>query len=327
MLAVIMVETLAHAFIVSIVHGSDLSETVPEALELLGGVNSFFVPSDHVLIKPNVCGGVPEKVGTYTSIEAIKALVKELKDKVKKITIGESNSSMYLADKMFEINGIKEMANTMGIEVVNLSEGPMMDRTIEGGYVFDNIRISQKLDGAKIISMPVAKTHCSTDVTLNLKNMFGILPKRKKGRYHKKIDPILADINKAFPPTLSIVDASTCLEGEGPFHGNPVELDLIVAGNNAVAVDSVMATIMGYEPQEIMHIRLASELGLGPTSLDEIKVLGESIESVAREFEKAPQENVSRPLSWVPGLGHFIVHYYYETAVRNWKKQTNTKTI
>ena len=203
----------------------------------------------------------------------------------------------------------------------------MIDRPIEGGYVFDNIKVSQKLDGAKIISMPVAKTHCSTDVTLNLKNMFGILPRRKKGRYHKKIDPILADINKAFPPTLSIVDASTCLEGEGPFHGNPVDLGLIVAGSNAVAVDSVMAKIMGFEPQEILHIRLASELGLGPKSLDEIKVVGESIEMVARDFEKSPQEKVSGPLSWVPGLGHFMVHYYYETAVKNWKKQANTKKL
>jgi uncharacterized protein (DUF362 family) len=322
-----MVETLERASIVSIVHGSTLTETVPKALDLLGGVQSFFEPSDHVLIKPNVCGGVPEKIGTYTSIEAITALVKELEDKVQKITIGESNSSMYLVDKMFEINGIKDMANAMGIDVVNLSEGPMIEIPIEGGYVFDKIKISQKLSGAKIVSMPVAKTHCSTDVTLNLKNMFGILPRRKKGRYHKKIDPILADINKAFPPTLSIIDASTCLEGEGPFHGNPVDLGLIVAGNNAVAVDSVMAKIMGFEPQEILHIRLASELGLGPISFDEIKVVGESIESVARDFEKAPQEKVSRPLSWVPGLGHFIVHYYYETAVRNWKKQAKVKTI
>jgi uncharacterized protein (DUF362 family) len=251
--------------------------------------------------------------------------VTELEGKVQKISIGEANSSMYLADEMFEINGINDMANKMGIEVVNLSEGPMMDKPIERGYVFDNIRISQKLDGAKIVSMPVAKTHASTEVTLNLKNMFGVLPKRKKGRYHKKIDPILADINKAISPTLAIVDASTCLEGEGPFHGNPVELDLIVAGNNAVAVDSVMAKIMGFEPRDILHIRLASELGLGPINLDEIKVVGESIESVARKFEKSPQEKVSRPLSWIPGLGHFIVHYYYETAVKDWKKQAKIK--
>jgi uncharacterized protein (DUF362 family) len=322
-----MSETLSQACTVSIVHGNDLSRSVPKAIELLGGAHRFFEPIDHVLIKPNICGGVPGKIGTYTSIEAIEAMIKELEGKVQKISIGESNSSMYLADKMFEINGIKDYANSMDIELVNLSEGPMIEIPIKGGYVFDKIKINQKLSEAKIISMPVAKTHCSTDVTLSLKNMFGILPRRKKGRYHKKIDPILADINKAFPPKLTVVDASTCLEGEGPFHGNSVELGLIVAGSNAVAVDSVMAKIMGFEPQEIMHIRLASELGLGPKSLDEILVVGESIENVARDFKKSPQENVSRPLSWVPGLGHFICHYYYETAVKNWKKQANVKTL
>ena len=107
-----MNESLSQSTTVSIIQGNNLSETVPKAIELLGGTHRFFEPSDHVLIKPNVCGGVPEKVGTYTSIEAISALIKELEGKVQKISIGESNSSMYHADKMFEINGIKELTNS-----------------------------------------------------------------------------------------------------------------------------------------------------------------------------------------------------------------------
>jgi len=318
----IKVVTSIENYTVSIVRGTNISDTLPKTLELLGGVESFFEAEDNIIIKPNVCGGVPEKIGTYTSIETISKLIKELKDKVKKISIAESNSSMYLADQMFEVNGINKIANELGVEVINLSEGPMMEIPLEGGYTFDKIRISEKLAGARIVSMPVAKTHCTTEVTLNLKNMFGVLPARKKGKYHKRIDAVLADLNKALPPTLCIVDATTCLEGEGPFHGNTVNLSLIVAGSNSVAVDSVMAKIMGFDPQKIMHIRLASELGLGPKKLDEIEILGNDIGSVARNFERAPAENISRPLSWIPGIGHLIVHYYYESAVRDWKKQT-----
>ena len=310
---------------VSIACGKNVYESLTKSLDYLGGVEAFFNENDHVLIKPNVCGGVPEKIGTFTCLEAISALIKKLEGKVKKITIGEADSSMYLADDMFEANGLKILAKELDVDLVNLSEGNMINKPIEAGYVKENIKVNEILKDVKIISMPVAKTHCTTEVTLNLKNMFGVLPTRKKGKYHKKIDPIIADINKALPPTLCIIDAYTCLEGEGPFHGEPVDLGIIVAGKNAVAVDSVMATIMGYKPKDIMHIRLASEAGLGPMNLDEIEIIGENIKQVSRDFEKAPPENISRPLSWIPGLGHFIVHYYYETAVKNWKKQRKLK--
>ena len=307
---------------VSIVRGKDSSRSLLKSLELIGGTEAFFEKNDHVIIKPNICGGVQDKVGTYTSIDLITALVKELHGKVQTISIAEANSSMYLADKMFELNGINAMADTLGIDVINLSEGPFTEVPIEGGYTFDKISVNEALIGAKLISMPVAKTHCTTEVTINLKNMFGVLPARRKGKYHKRIDAVLADLNKALPPTLCVVDATTCLEGEGPFHGNTVDLGLVVTGSNSVAVDSVMARIMGFDPQKIMHIRLASEQGLGPKKMDDIEVLGESITSVARTFERAPPENISRPLSWIPGIGHLLVHYYYETAVRDWKKQT-----
>jgi len=201
----------------------------------------------------------------------------------------------------------------------------MVEVKVQHGYVLDSIRVNRILSEAtKIISTPIAKTHATTDVTLNLKNMYGVMPERKKGRYHSKIDPILVDIAKTFPPTLCIIDAITALEGEGPFHGEPIKLGLVVAGDNAVATDVVMANIMGYEPKKIMHLRLASEKGLGPISLDEVNVKGESIKNVKREFKKAPREPLSRPLARVPGLGHLLVHYYYESAVKAWKKKAMT---
>ncbi|MEM3673760.1 MAG: DUF362 domain-containing protein [Candidatus Bathyarchaeia archaeon] len=124
------------------------------------------------------------------------------------------------------------------------------------------------------------------------------------------------------PPALCIVDATTCLEGEGPFKGEPLQLNMIVAGDNAVATDAVMANVMGFEPRKIMHLRLAFEKGLGPISLDEIDIRGLKIEEVRREFKKASKEPYSRRLAKIPGIGHLIIHYYYESAVKSWKKKT-----
>jgi uncharacterized protein (DUF362 family) len=250
--------------IVSIVQGKDASKMVKEAIELLGGVDRFFTSNDFVLIKPNVCGGVPGKIGTFTSVKVVSSIASLLKGKVRRIVVGEADSSMYLADRMFKETGIFEAAKDLGIEVVNLSQGEMSEVNIKDGYVFDSIKLNRTLlEATKIISAPVAKTHVTTHVTLNLKNMYGILPERKKGKYHSKIDPIIADVAMALLPALCIIDATTCLEGEGPFKGEPLQLNLIVAGDNALATDAVMANIMGFDPKKIMHIMLAFEKGLG----------------------------------------------------------------
>lgn len=312
--------------IVSIVQGKDASKMVKEAIELLGGVDRLFTSNDFVFIKPNVCGGVPGKIGTFTSVNVVSSIVFLLKGKVRRIVVGEADSSMYLADRMFKETGIFEAAKDLGIEVVNLSQGEMSEVNIKDGYVFDSLKLNRKLlEATKIISAPVAKTHITTDVTLNLKNMYGILPERKKGKYHSKIDPIIAGVAMALPPALCITDATTCLEDEGPFKGEPLQLNLIVAGDNALATDTVMANIMGFDPKKIMHIRLAFEKGLGPISLDEIDIRGLGVEEVRREFKKAPREPYSRRLAKIPGIGHLICHYHYESAVKSWKKKTEAQ--
>lgn len=311
---------------VSIVQVEEPSRAVSEAIDLIGGPARFFNEQDFVFIKPNVCGGVPGKRGTFTSIELLSAIVSVLKSRVKRVAIGEADSSMYLAEKMLKENGIIDCASRLGVDVVDLSKGDEVEVAVPDGYVLDSIKVSRTLrEATKIISAPVAKTHVTTDVTLSIKNMFGVLPERKKGRLHSKIDKILVDIAKTFPPTLSVVDGTTALEGTGPFHGDPVNLGLVVAGDNAVAADAVMSSIMGYDPKKIKHLRLASAKGVGPINLDEIEVVGERIEDVRRRFKRAPREPFTRPISRIPGLGHLFCHLTYESAVRAWKRKVKAR--
>ncbi|MEM3004270.1 MAG: DUF362 domain-containing protein [Candidatus Bathyarchaeia archaeon] len=120
------------------------------------------------------------------------------------MAIGEADSSMYLAERMLKENGIIDSASRMGVDIVDLSKGDMVEVAVSNGCALDSIRVSRTLrEATKIISAPVAKTHITTDVTLSIKNMFGVLPERKKGRLHSRIDKILVDIAKTFPPTLS----------------------------------------------------------------------------------------------------------------------------
>jgi uncharacterized protein (DUF362 family) len=235
---------------------------------------------------------------------------------------------MYDADMMLSETGIRKAAEDSGAEVVNLSKGEMVKKVVTDAYMLKKFEISKVVAEAdKIISVPVAKAHSITDLTLSLKCMFGALPERHKARYHKLgINMVIADLVKAFPPHLSVVDATVGMEGEGPFKGNPVALNLIICGDNAVAADSVTASILGYKPAKIEHLELAAKSGLGPLNLDEIDIAGEK--GTKREFKKAPVgirfsgkiANIFRSLIPEKGLSNFF-HNYYKSAVKEWQKK------
>jgi uncharacterized protein (DUF362 family) len=313
---------------VSIVEGEEPENMVSEAIDLLGGIDKFIKSGDVVFIKPNVCGGVVGKKGSYTSPEVITALIELIKKKSSRIIIGEADSEMYDADRMLSETGIRKAAEECGAEVVNLSKGEMVKKVVPDAYILKEFEISKVVAEAdKIISVPVAKTHSITDVTLSLKCMFGTLAEKHKAKYHKLgIDMVITDLVKAFPPHLSVVDATVGMEGEGPFKGNPVALNLIVSGDNAVAADSVTASILGYKPAKIKHLELAAKNGLGPLNLDEIDIKGEK--EIEREFKKAPVgirfsgkiANIFRPLIPEKGLSNFF-HKYYVSAVNEWQKK------
>jgi uncharacterized protein (DUF362 family) len=313
---------------VSIVEGEEPEDMVSEAIDLLGGIDKFIKSGDVVFIKPNVCGGVVGKRGSYTSPEVIAALIELIKKKSSRIIVGEADSEMYDADMMLSETGIRRAAEDSGAEILNLSKGEMVKKVVTDTYMLKEFEISKVVaDADKIISVPVAKAHSITDLTLSLKCMFGILPERHKAKYHKLgIDMVITDIVKAFPPHLSVVDATVGMEGEGPFKGNPVALNLIICGDNAVAVDSVTASILGYKPAKIKHLELAAKSGLGPLNLEEIDIKGEK--EAKRAFKKVPVgirlggkiANIFRSLIPEKGLSSFF-HNYYKSAVKEWRKK------
>ncbi|MFB0544422.1 MAG: DUF362 domain-containing protein, partial [Asgard group archaeon] len=190
------------------------------------------------------------------------------------------------------------------------------------GYFFEKISLPRVvLESDVVVCVPVMKTHVSTEVTLGMKCMFGILPEQNKAQYHPTLEEVIVDLVSVVPPTLTLVDGITGLEGKGPFHGDPVDLNLIIAGDNVVSVDAVTSIVMGFDPVEIHHLKLAEEKGLGEIKPEKITLIGKNIEEVCRTFTRAKQTKIERKLSRISSrFGSFIIHQFYESAVKNWKK-------
>jgi hypothetical protein len=99
------------------------------------------------------------------------------------------------------------------------------------------------------------------------------------------------DLLSAVKPRLAVVDAIICQEGLGPVFGRPVEMNLIMAGRDLVAVDATCARLIGYDPAETLLTANAAARGLGVMNADQIEVVGVPLDSVKRRFLRAIEDD------------------------------------
>jgi uncharacterized protein (DUF362 family) len=271
---------------VAIVKGERGHEPVFKALDLID-YKAALAGYGTVLIKVNFITTKTWDTGATTDPMVVEAIVKKLQALPVKIFVVESDATMTDANKAFEATGMKEMADRNCVECLNLRY--VKDKVkieIKNGKVLKSINVPRIVAESAIISAAKLKTHGSTKVTLGMKNMFGLLPDKFKGKYHMMgISSVITDINSAIKPVLTVIDGFVGMEGMGPVSGSPVKMDLIIAGKDVVATDATACRIMGFDPKEVAHIRMATERGLG--SINDIEVLCEPIDSVKREFIRA----------------------------------------
>jgi uncharacterized protein (DUF362 family) len=270
---------------VAIVKGERGHEPVFRALDLID-YGSALAGWNKVLIKVNFITVETWDTGATTDPIVVEAILKMLKDLPVQVLVAESDATMTNADKAFEATGMKEMCKRNGVQCLNLRH--VKDRVkidIPNGLTLQSITVPRIVTESAIISAAKLKTHTSTKVTLGMKNMFGLLPDKFKGKYHARgISKVIVDINTVLKPTLTVIDGFVAMEGRGPTGGTPVKMDLIIAGKDVVATDATAARVMGFEPAEISHIRKAYEKGLG--NIDDIEILGSKLDDVRRVFKR-----------------------------------------
>ncbi|MCP8315813.1 MAG: DUF362 domain-containing protein [archaeon] len=270
---------------VAIVKGERSIETVMKALDLIGGVNEFF--DKPILIKVNLIASKTWDRGVTTDPIVVEALIKAFKEVNDDVFVIESDATMTNADKAAKICGILDVCEKYSVPFVNLKRlNERLTIKLEEPETLSRITLPKFILGGYIISAAKMKTHVDTQVTLGMKNMFGLIPEKFKSKYHlmNSIDKVIVDVNTVIKPVLTIIDGFIAMEGQGPIDGNPVKMNLIIAGKDVVATDAVASRVMGFDPRLIYHIRRSSEKGLG--AIEGYEIVGENVESVSRRFKR-----------------------------------------
>ncbi len=282
-LSLVGIHMQSKSSVVAVVRGERGHVPVFKALDLIDYKNAL-ESYDTVLIKVNFITTKTWDTGATTDPIVVEAIIKKLEDLPVKVYVVESDAMITSADKAFEATGMKDMCRRNGVEWLNLRY--VKDKVkieIPNGEVLKTVTVPHLVTESAVISAAKLKTHMDTDVTLGMKNMFGLLPDKFKGKYHLKgISKVVVDINTVLHPAVTVIDGFVGMEGKGPVDGTPVPMNLIIAGTDPVATDATAARVMGFNPYKITHIRKAYEKGIGKS---EAEILGEKIENVQRKFK------------------------------------------
>ncbi len=271
-----------------------IRETVEEAINLIDGIQDIIKPGDLVLVNPSwVAPPVEREAGCITVPEVARAVADIVQQMGARAVIAESSAIGVDSSKVIQQSGYQELIE-MGYEVVDLkSQKVHVDMAVEGGKVFGSVECWELVQQADvIISVPKLKTHDQTEMTCAIKKLKGLLTdKAKKAMHQEGLFEGVIDLLSAAKPRLAVVDAIICQEGVGPVFGKPVEMNLILAGKDLVAVDAVCARLIGYRPQEILLTVNAAARGLGTMDAEQIDLVGEPLENVKRRFLRSVEDS------------------------------------
>lgn len=244
-----------------------------------------------VLIKPNVLrmSTADEHIVTHPAL--LRAVVERVEQmSPAQIVVGDNPGLFNYGDneRSFEKTGLMTAAKGY---YKNLGNTPK--KVAFHPDFLPQVGVSQEiLDTDILISLPKFKTHGLTVMTGAIKNSYGILPGAQKARLHQiagtpaRFHELIVEVFRLRIPDLFIMDAIVGMEGNGPASPELREIGLILAADNGVAMDGVVARMMGLDPSRLGFLQKAKTIGLGDFDSQKIQIEGHL--SVLPDFKLPP---------------------------------------
>jgi uncharacterized protein (DUF362 family) len=285
----------------------DVRRMMTNLFALIGPPSKIIPRGGRVLIKVNLTSedNLWER-GILTSPLFTRALVEEVqKARPAEVIIAEGTAVGQDTKKAFAANGYPEVAKATGARLLDLYDGEHEEVKTAPGGILGTVRISKEVLKADFfINAPVLKTHFASTLTAAMKNLKGTTTYDEKKRFHYlNLNQAVAELNQVLKPNLIVIDGTIAMEGDGPVAGTPVDLNLIMAGTDAVAVDTIAARIMGIDPEEVAPLAWAKKMDFGVWDEKEIRILGNSISEVFRPFKRscAPLKIDAKKIDFIDG--------------------------
>lgn len=268
-----------------------------KAVDAVGGMKSVIQKGDKVVVRANACWAVKPDSGIASDPRVVEALMRLIRDETKPREVVVADRSSIGADtaESFRVTGVGEAALRGGADrLLPLEQDQRVPVQVPQPMVlFQPVYLSKTmLEADVLIYLAKMKVHKLTQISLTLKMNQGSLDWYDALRNHRAdMHQKMIDMLKVMRPHLSLVDALWPMQGQGPGSPYPEDLikdfNVIIAGKDPVAVDTVGSTIMGFDAKhDIPMLRGAEMAGLGVATLEQIDVVGTPIGKVQRHFKR-----------------------------------------
>lgn len=184
----------------------------------------------------------------YPSSGLVSSVIALLNGFANEILIGESESMVHSPEQQFRKLRIAQLVEKIdrNVRTINLSYDETVNVKVPKPHVLKKLRLPASVAKSEVlINVPKVGIHENIKFTCVMKNLFGLLPeKRKYDAYHVLgINNVIADVAQVVKPDLNIVDAG----------------EKVVVGVDSLAVDIVACKFVDLNPTEIEHLRIAAK--------------------------------------------------------------------
>jgi len=274
-------------------------ETGLERLLLqLGGLERFVRPGQRVLIKPNLLAGKPPERAVTTHPQLVRAVIEAVRH-VSAIPLVGDSPGIGTPAQVARACGVLQVCEETGTPFLPFSDSETVSL---GAGSFQRLEIARDLlEADVIINLPKLKTHQMMGLTCAVKNLFGAVVGMRKIRLHLQAGTskasfaeLLLALAGRLAPALTIVDAVTAMEGDGPGSGDPVHVGALFGGASCVAVDTLALALTGLPPERVWTQQAALRLDLPGSHMEQLELVGDPLERLRpMTFRPAKQTDVN----------------------------------
>lgn len=248
----------------TLARNEDPSTALRTALDGIGGIGRFVQAGERVTVKPSVGWDRTPAQAANTHPELVGEMVR--------LCLSAGAAEVIVSDiscndprRCFLRSGIREAAEKAGAKVILPADEDYVQADLGGKLLTEWPVLKHFIETDRLINMPIAKQHSLTRCTLGMKNLFGIIGGRRN-QLHQQIDQSIVDLAAFCRPTLIVVDATRVLLRSGPQGGSLDDVAIentVICATDQVAADSRAAEFLGVTGDQVGHIVLAEESGLG----------------------------------------------------------------
>lgn len=310
--------------IVNVKEYETIQEAVIGAIKLIENSLPFDIAqSEKILLKPNLLTSKKDACTQPVFVDGVISYLKQIGVPMTNVYLGDSpgQSEKVGSDVAKEI-GIYDLCETSGIHFVDFEGDIPVTVEIDGALNLKEIRVARVVKECDVlINLPRLKSHLEATMTGAIKNYWGIIPGGLKAKYHlfgkttDQFGEVLADnfswVVKNKPNRLTVYDLQEIMEGSmGPAGGKMTKWDLILVGTDELALDVIAMEIGKINPKNVPHLKNGIERNLGVGNLDNIEIVGLSLEEAKKLTPKfkIPRNILTSFIAYMSGhIGYKII--------------------